>query len=83
VTTICKTTRPRVITLTARLVLPRPDSFRASMAVAREDIHAGTNPEPTAARIVAATAKISTGASMLKVMYEGMGLARLCVSACR
>ncbi len=68
VTRSWNTTRPRVIRLMARPVLPRPLSFRASPALAREDIQAGIRPETNAARSVAPTVKSSTLPSMSKVM---------------
>ena len=60
VTTIWKTTRPREITVTPRLVVPRPPSRSTALVLARDDIHAGSRPESTAARIVAATVTAST-----------------------
>ena len=68
VTRIWNTTRLRVMKATVRPVLPRPDSLRASEALAREETHAGIRPETRAATSVAATVKASTLPSMLKVM---------------
>ena len=51
-----------------RLVVPRPPSRSTALALARDDIHAGSSPERTAAAIVAATVTASTIASTSKVM---------------
>ena len=52
--------------LIALLVLPRPPSRRTSTTFARDDIHAGSRPESTAAAIVAATVTASTMPSTSK-----------------
>ncbi len=71
VTTTCVTTRPRVTRLIARLVLPRPPSRRTWTTLARDDIHAGSSPETTAASSVTATVTPSTLPSMSNVIHAG------------
>ena len=68
VTTIWKTTRPRETSVTPRLVVPRPPSRSTALALARDDIQAGSRPDSTAAAIVAATVTASTMPSTSNVM---------------
>jgi hypothetical protein len=68
VTTIWKTTRPREITATLRLVPPRPPSRSVALVSARDDIHAGSSPEASAATSVALTVTASTVTSTSNVM---------------
>ncbi len=77
VTTICSTTRPRVTTLMRPLVAPRPPSPRTARALTREDNHAGSKPERTAAAIVALTVKARTRRSMSKIIQPGGGFSML------
>ena len=76
VTTIWNTTRPREMSDTLRLVLPRPASRKTSTAFARDDITAGNRPENTAAASVASTVKSSAGPSTSKVIHDGGGFSR-------
>ena len=78
VTTIWNTTSPREITLLLRLVLPRPPSRNTAFVSARDDIHAGSSPDATAAIIVAPTVTDRTTASTSKVIHDGGGVSRLC-----
>ncbi len=81
VTPIWNTTRPRVTIPTLRVVLPRPPSLSAPTTPARDDIQAGSRPEPTAATSMAATVKASTGASRSKRIQAGGGVGRLRMTA--
>ena len=62
-------------------VLPRPPSLRASTTLARDEVHAGSRPDTTAAISAAPTVKASTGPSMSKVIHEGGGLSLLRTAA--
>src|SRR5213078_1846013 len=55
---------------------------RTAFVSARDDIHAGSSPDATAARIVAPIVTASTTPSTSNVMYDGGGLSRLRIVAC-
>src|SRR6476469_4894807 len=73
VTTIWNTTSPRETSVTARLVFPRHASRSTSTAFARDDIHAGSRPETTAAVSVQNTVNTSACASTSNVIHDGGG----------
>ena len=62
---IWPTTRMRVMTLTSRLLLPRPPSFIISEALPRAASKAGTRPETNVARRTAPRVKPRTLASIV------------------